>query len=126
MVTNVSIKERLGLETVADVAELSDDHDIWDVLAHYLGILCSNLYLTTSVEKIIMGGGVFKRSILLEKTRKVFTANINGYVKLNEIKDAEALAKFIVRPEYGDSLGSLAAAICAIKSDLGHLEYILD
>ena len=28
--------------------------------------------------------------------------------------ELEDLEKFIVRPKYGDSLGSLAAAVCAI------------
>jgi fructokinase len=124
MVTNNSIKERLGLSTVADVADLPDDHQVWDTLAHYLGILCSNIYLTTSVERIILGGGVFKRSVLLTKTRKTFTQNINGYVKLPQI-EGEALESFIVRPKYGDSLGSLAAAVCACK-DLGKAEYSLN
>jgi fructokinase len=69
MVTNTAIKERLRLDSVADAATLSDDHHVWDILAFYLGCLCSNLYLTTSVERIILGGGVFKRQVLLEKTR---------------------------------------------------------
>lgn len=123
MVTNHAIKERLGLSTVADVADLPDDHEVWDTLAHYLGILCSNIYLTTSVERIILGGGVFKRAVLLAKTRKVFTQNINGYVKLPQI-EGEALDSFIIRPKYGDSLGSLAAAVCACK-DVLKAEYSL-
>lgn len=72
MVTNNAIAKRLELAFVADVAYLPDDNYVWDVLAHYLGILCSNLYLTTSVERIILGGGVPKRAVLIEKTRKVF------------------------------------------------------
>lgn len=82
MATNNSIKERLELSSVAEVADLPDDHEVWDILSHYLGILCSNIYLTTSVERIILGGGVFKRSVLLDKCREAFVRNINGYVKL--------------------------------------------
>ena len=85
MVTNNAIKERLGLGSVAEAASLADDHPVWDILAHYLGIFCSNLYLTTSVERIILGGGVLKREVLLTKIREVFTKNINGYVKLDGI-----------------------------------------
>ena len=97
---------------------------MWDVVAHYLGILCSNLYLTTSVERIILGGGVPKRAVLIDKTRKVFARNINGYVKLPAI-EGDALESFIVRPEYGDILGSLAAAICAVTDDLKNTDYVL-
>ena len=65
MVTNNSIARRFELSSVADVAKLPNDHYVWDVIAHYLGILCSNLYLTTSVERIILGGGVAKRPVLI-------------------------------------------------------------
>jgi predicted NBD/HSP70 family sugar kinase len=65
MVTNNSIARRLELSSVVDVAKILDDHYVWDVIAHYLGILCSNLYLTTSVERIILGGGVAKRPVLI-------------------------------------------------------------
>lgn len=117
MVTNNAIAKRLELSSVADVALLPDDHFVWDLIAFYIGILCSNLYLTTSVERIILGGGVPKRSVLIAKTRKVFAQNINGYVKLSQI-EGDALDSFIVRPKYGDILGSLAATICAVNQDL--------
>ena len=125
MVTNNAIKERLGLSNVADVAGLPDEHEVWDVLAHYLGILCTNIFLTTSVERIILGGGIFKRAVLLAKTRHIFTQNINGYVKMPQI-EGDALESFIVRPTYGDSLGSLAAAVCAANTEgVKATEYVL-
>lgn len=123
LVSNNAIKERLGLSSVADVAALPDDHGVWDTLAHYLGTLCSNIYLTLSVERIILGGGVFKRAVLLEKTREVFTRNINGYVKQDRI---EAVSDFIVRPKYGDALGSLAAAVCSVRGHVIKAEYVLN
>jgi len=39
--------------------------------------------------------------------------------------EGDAIESFIVRPSYGDALGSLAAAICAIKEDLKKTDYIL-
>ena len=72
LTTNISIKERLGLSSVDDIPNLPDSHEVWDILGGYLGTMCSNIFLTTSVEKIMLGGGVFNRIVLLEKVRKNF------------------------------------------------------
>lgn len=48
--TNVAIKERLKLDDVADVANVPDDHEVWDIVGGYLGTMCSNIFLTTSCE----------------------------------------------------------------------------
>jgi fructokinase len=87
MCTNLSIKKRLGLKDVGEIPKLKDSHKIWDILAEYMGTFCSNIFLTTSVERIILGGGIFNRKCLLEKTRKVFKAKINRYIFHDKIKD---------------------------------------
>ena len=69
LITNVAIKERLGLSDVSEVANLKDDDQVWDLIAGYLGTFCANLTLTMSVERIILGGGILGREILVEKTR---------------------------------------------------------
>ena len=68
--TNNAIRDRLGLASVEAIPKLPDSHDIWNILADYFGSFCANIFLTTSVEKIIMGGGIFNRNCLLEKTRE--------------------------------------------------------
>lgn len=108
--SNIAVKERLQLTSVHEVAELADDNEVWDLLAGYLGTFASNLYLTLSYEKILFGGGIFNRAILLQKTREVFAERINSYVKLDKITGTEALEKLIVRPHFGDDLGMIAAA----------------
>lgn len=80
MVSNVAIKERLGLNSVDDVKNVKDSHLVWDLLGHYMGQFTANIFLTTSVERIIIGGGVFNRKCLLDKTRKAFLDKINGYI----------------------------------------------
>ena len=47
--SNVAIMKRLGLESVDKVPDLADDHEIWDMIGHYLGTMCANLTLTMSV-----------------------------------------------------------------------------
>lgn len=78
--TNVAIAKRLGLGSVEEVPSLSDDHEIWNILAYYLGTYCANLYLMISVERIIIGGGVMNRTILFDKIRDQFRKSINEYV----------------------------------------------
>ena len=78
--TNVAIKERLGLADVAALADLSDDNTIWDLVGTYLGDFCANLFLTVSVERIIIGGGVCSRAVLMQKIRARFLASLNNYV----------------------------------------------
>ena len=78
--TNVAIKERLGLKSVDEVKDLKDDHQIWDLMAYYMGTFCANLFLTMSIERISIGGGIYNREILMKKTREVFEKSINKYV----------------------------------------------
>ena len=78
--TNVAIKERLGLENVGCLADLSDDNEVWDLVGGYLGDFCVNLFLTVSVERIIIGGGICSRAVLMEKIRARFVASLNNYV----------------------------------------------
>ena len=111
--TNVAIKERLGLESVEACIELADDDKIWDVVGSYLGDFCANLYLTVSVEKIIIGGGVCARKVLMQKIRQRFVASLANYVQLPQIS-AKNIDSFIVRPSMED-VGTRAAATCSFQ-----------
>lgn len=113
MATNVAIKERLGLESVEDVSKVEDSHEVWDIVGGYLGTMCSNIFLTTSCEMIMLGGGVFNREILIDKTRAAFTDRINKYLVHDKISTEDAMKKFMVRPEHGDDLGLYAAGFVA-------------
>ena len=77
----------------------------------YLGDFCANLFLTVSVERIIIGGGICSRKVLMDKIRKRFVESINGYVKMSQISE-ENVANFITRPEL-DDIGTRAAAVCS-------------
>ncbi len=115
LTTNNSIKERLGLSSVEDIPALPDSHEIWDIVGGYIGTMCSNIFLTTSVEKIILGGGVFNRAVLVQKTRDFFKARINKYMIHPKIDTNEALKSFIVRCDLGDDTGLIAAGSVALS-----------
>lgn len=78
----MAIAQRLSLDSVEDVAKLPDDHEVWEIVGYYLGIMCANLTLTLSLEKIVLGGGVIMRGeVLMQKIRSNFLKAINGYLK---------------------------------------------
>jgi len=74
---------------------LPDDHPIWDICAHTLANLCVTLALTTSVEKIVFGGGVMNRTILYDKIRMRTKELLNGYLDLEELTTEEGLRGYI-------------------------------
>ena len=108
--TNVAIATRLGLESVDDVAKLEDSHEIWDIIGYYLGVMCANLTLTLSLEKIVIGGGVICRGdVLLQKIRENFLKTINGYLKHQNFND-ENIKNYIVRSKFEIELGMVSSA----------------
>jgi len=111
--TNNAIKERLGLVDVHGLTDLADDNPVWDLVGGYLGDFCANLFLTVSVERIIIGGGICARAVLMDKIRARFLASLGGYVQMSQISP-ENITSFIVRPALED-VGTRAAATCAMQ-----------
>ena len=72
--------------------------------------MCSNLTLTLSVQKIVMGGGVLNRGeALLSRIRHHFNANINNYIAHPCLK-LENLDSYIVRSKFTNELGIVSSA----------------
>lgn len=91
--------------------ELPDDHDIWNHAANALANLCVTLILTTSVERIVMGGGILQRNGLLGKVRKQTFKLMNGYVEL-----PEDMSELIQSSTWGDQAGIVGAVMLARKA----------
>ena len=115
--SSVALTERLEQiegkkhESRKVLADLSDDHEIWDHAVNAIANLCVTLILTTSIEKIVLGGGVIKRKGLLEKIRKQTVVLINGYLEL-----PEDMSTFITTSHYGEDAGLIGAIILAQKA----------
>ena len=108
--SNVAIAKRLNLDSVDDVPNLKDDHEIWDMIGHYLGTMCANLTLTLSLQKIVIGGGVMNRGeVLFSKIREHFLKRLNDYLDHEKIK-GEKLKNYIVRSKFENELGMVSAA----------------
>lgn len=62
------------------LADLPDDHEVFDHAANALANLCVTLLLLTSMEKIVLGGGLLNRSGLLAKIQQRTVQLLNGYL----------------------------------------------
>lgn len=113
--SSVALTERLGNDSSSDkregLKELSDDHPIWDHASNALANLCVTLVLTTSVEKIILGGGVMNRTVIYEKIRSKTRELLNGYLDLEQITTDDGLKEYIGPSVWTESNGHGAGLV---------------
>eukprot|EP00051_Salpingoeca_urceolata_P002174 m.47863 g.47863 ORF g.47863 m.47863 type:complete len:320 (+) comp11951_c0_seq1:2826-3785(+) len=77
---------RLGLDNPDQLRDVPLDHEVWDVLIHYVAGLCATLVLVVSPERIVIGGGIMaNKGPLFEKIRAKVKANLCGYLQQDEI-----------------------------------------
>eukprot|EP00934_Nitzschia_sp_Nitz4_P007968 Nitzschia sp. Nitz4//scaffold4_size323378//209917//211082//NITZ4_000680-RA/size323378-augustus-gene-0.20-mRNA-1//1//CDS//3329553459//7958//frame0 len=114
LASSVALTERLQQITGqtntprSRLAELSDDHEVWDHAANALANLCVTLMLTTSIEKIVLGGGIMNRQGLIDKVRRRTVTLINGYLELpSDMTDLISLSV------YGPNAGLTGALLLA-------------
>lgn len=69
MCCSIALAKRAGLSSTSELTHLSDDHEVWDAAAHYIGAMCANIVLLASPERIVLSGGVMLRKILFSKIR---------------------------------------------------------
>lgn len=79
-----------------DARTLPDHHPTFLIEADYLAQMCMNLILTISPQRILLGGGVMQRDILLPKIRELTQTKLNGYLQAHEI--IKGIDKYIVAP----------------------------
>lgn len=91
--------------------EMPSDHPAWDLEALYIGQAIHNWCLVYSPKRVILGGGVMKKSGLLEKIRIVVRESLNGYIASPLITTENDT--FVVVPQLGDRAGSLGAIVLA-------------
>jgi fructokinase len=95
-----------------DLPRLEDSHEIWDIAAYYIAELCVTLSLIASPERISIGGGVLKRSLLYSKIREHFLKSLNGYIQ-HPLLTEENIDHYIVEPLWKDEAGLVGAAYLA-------------
>lgn len=103
--SSVALTERLAIvsqltessafQNREGLKDLSDDHPIWDHIANALANLCVTLALVTSVERIVLGGGIMNRRILYDGIRQRTRELLNGYLDLPQITTEEGITEYI-------------------------------
>jgi len=102
-----AMQKRWGLKAALD---LPADHPGWDLEADYLASAFVNYTLVLSPQRIIVGGGVVKQS-LLNKIHPRMQKLLNGYIQHKAILNN--IDKFIVLPSLGGDAGILGAIALA-------------
>lgn len=104
-----AIEERWG----APAWELTDRDEVWELESEYLAQALSNLILTLSPQRIILGGGVMHQTRLFPLIRSKVLHNLNGYLKTKELAD---MGHYIVPAELQDDQGIMGAIQLAVDA----------
>ena len=107
LATGPAIKARWG----QPAEDLPPDHPAWQLEAHYLGLGISNLIVTVSPQRVILGGGVMDQTQLFPMIRKEVRELLGDYISAMEI--LEANEEYIVPPVLGSRAGVLGAVALA-------------
>lgn len=98
-----AIEKRWGMKA----EYLMDRPEAWEMEAHYISQLVSDLVLTVSPEKIVLGGGVMHQEVLFPLIRKKVQEQINHYIRMPQLE--EGIERYIVPPALGDHAGLIGA-----------------
>jgi fructokinase len=109
LATGPAIEARWGVPG----EELPEDHPAWALEAHYLALGLMAIVCILSPQRIIMGGGVMKRSCLFPMIRSELQDLLNGYVQAAAI--TERIESTVVPPALGDRAGVLGAMALAAQ-----------
>lgn len=97
--------------------DLPADHPAWPLEARYLALGLMAIVCILSPQRIILGGGVMKRSFLLAMVRSELQDLLNGYIQATAI--TEEIDATVVPPALGDQAGVLGAIALAARAHRG-------
>jgi fructokinase len=91
------------------LAQLPDDDETWDHAAHVIASLCTTLFLSVSMERIVLGGGVVlgRAALLLPRIQAHVLEQLNGY--LQPIQTIQDVQQRIVISHHGEDAGLFGA-----------------
>ena len=94
---------------------LPENHQAWELEAHYLALGLTNLICTLSPQRIILGGGVMKQTALFPLVRRKTLELLNRYIQVTEI--IEHIDEYIVPALLGDNAGVLGGIALALEME---------
>ncbi len=86
-------------------------HPAWPLEAHYVALGLTNVIVTLSPQRIILGGGVMQQAQLFPLIRRKVQTLLNGYV--NDPALLDQIEDYIVPPALGNRAGVLGALALA-------------
>lgn len=90
---------------------LPSRHPAWDLEARYLALGLTNIILTVSPQRIILGGGVMEQKQLFYKIRSKVKNMLYNYIESSDI--IEDIDTYIVPPKLGAKAGMFGALALA-------------
>ena len=87
--------------------QLPPDHPVWQRQARYLAMMCANLVLLYSPERIVLGGGVMQQRHLLTLIRRLTGEYLGAYCQNVD------LSTLIVAAALGSRAGALGGLLLA-------------
>lgn len=98
-----AIEGRYGISA----KELPEDHEAWDIQAHYLAHAALSYTMILRPACIIFGGGVMSQSHLFDKVHQKFEEILSGYLAI------PAIDEYIIPTGLGDQSGILGSLLLA-------------
>lgn len=90
-----------------DPADLEADAPIWELVGDYVGKLAAIVALTTSVEAVVVSGGVGRRPAVLAAARTSFRIELGGYLPRAVTSSAPEFLRAAELDDYSGLLGAL-------------------
>eukprot|EP01130_Rhizamoeba_saxonica_P007118 TRINITY_DN2863_c1_g1_i1.p1 TRINITY_DN2863_c1_g1~~TRINITY_DN2863_c1_g1_i1.p1 ORF type:complete len:342 (+),score=76.70 TRINITY_DN2863_c1_g1_i1:22-1026(+) len=100
-----SIAKRLNISS-KELKNVDDENPVWDIIGYYLAQLCVNLILTISPEKIVFGGGILKRKVLINHIRYHVIDILNDYIKTSQLESLRNLSSYVVLSGWQEDSGA--------------------
>jgi fructokinase len=97
--------------------DLGEDHEAWDLEAHYISLALVNYICTLSPQRIIIGGGVMAQEQLFPLIHEEVGTMLNDYIQAPAI--IRDISSYIVPPGLGGRAGVLGAMALAIEASEG-------
>ena len=90
---------------------IPSNHQAWNLESQYIATGLVNLICTVSPQRIILGGGIMKRTEVLDGIRTKIPRLLNHY--LDHVQLNEKITEYVVTPQLGNRSGLLGALALA-------------
>lgn len=101
----------IALHAGAPAQDLPLAHPIWEEVSDALAVMCHNLLMMLSTQRIILGGGVMANPELINAVRQKTLMRLEGY--LPTLKNKDEINNVIVSPGIESDSGLIGATILA-------------